>query len=81
MSNSIDEYSDPASYLTICRLGWPVMINKGAHTPFFLVDLYWIGALGTDAIAAVALCRNVMLWKCSAGNGGSFPAIRRGDAR
>ena len=36
------------------------MINMGAHTLFSLIDLYWIGSLGTDAIAAVALCGNIM---------------------
>ncbi len=51
---------DPASYAAIWSLGWPVMVNMGAHTLFSLIDLYWIGALGTDAIAAVALCGNIM---------------------
>lgn len=51
---------DPGSYRSIWRLGWPVMVNMGAHTLFTLVDLYWIGSLGTDAIAAVALCGNIM---------------------
>lgn len=50
----------PGSYRSIWKLGWPVMVNMGAHTLFSLVDLYWIGSLGTDAIAAVALCGNVM---------------------
>jgi len=36
------------------------MINMGAHTLFSLVDLYWIGSLGSDAIAAVALCGNIL---------------------
>jgi putative MATE family efflux protein len=51
---------DPGSYRSIWSLGWPVMINMGAHTVFSLIDLYWIGALGTDAIAAVALCGNIL---------------------
>ena len=51
---------DPGSYRSIWMLGWPVMVNMGAHTLFTLVDLYWIGSLGTDAIAAVALCGNIM---------------------
>ncbi|MCP3985755.1 MAG: MATE family efflux transporter [bacterium] len=55
-----EEYVDPASYRSIWNLGWPVMVNMGAHTLFTLIDLYWIGALGTDAIAAVALCGNVL---------------------
>ena len=51
---------DPGSYRSIWQLGWPVMVNMGAHTLFSLVDLYWIGALGTEAIAAVSLCGNIM---------------------
>ena len=54
------EYHDPGSYRSIWRLGWPVMVNMAAHTLFSLVDLYWIGSLGTDSIAAVALCGNIM---------------------
>jgi putative MATE family efflux protein len=60
MSVTPEKISDSASYGAIWRLGWPVMVNMGAHTLFTLIDLYWIGALGTDAIAAVALCGNVM---------------------
>jgi putative MATE family efflux protein len=48
------------SYRAIWALGWPVMINMSAQTLFSLVDLYWIGGLGTDSIAAVSLCGNIM---------------------
>ncbi len=58
--NAPAEYHDPGSYRSIWRLGWPVMVNMGAHTLFSLIDLYWIGSLGTNAIAAVALCGNVL---------------------
>jgi putative MATE family efflux protein len=60
MSKATSAYSDPAAYHTIWSLGWPVMVNMGAHTAFSLIDLFWIGSLGTDAIAAVALCGNVL---------------------
>lgn len=53
-------YLPPGSYRSVWMLGWPVMVNMGAHTLFSLVDLYWIGSLGTDAIAAVALCGNIL---------------------
>ncbi len=32
----------------------------GAHTAFAVVDMYWIGRLGTDALAAVSLIGNVV---------------------
>lgn len=51
---------DPNSYPAIWRIAWPVMVNMGAHTLYSLVDLYWIGTLGTDAIAAVSLCGNIL---------------------
>jgi putative MATE family efflux protein len=60
MSSTSPHNLDPGSYRSIWRLGWPVMINMGAHTLFSLIDLYWIGSLGTDAIAAVALCGNIL---------------------
>ena len=60
MSGPPQHHLDPGSYRSIWRLGWPVMVNMGAHTLFSLIDLYWIGSLGTDAIAAVALCGNIM---------------------
>jgi putative MATE family efflux protein len=31
-----------------------------AHTAFTIIDLYWIGALGTDALAAVSLIGNLL---------------------
>jgi putative MATE family efflux protein len=51
---------DPTSYGSIWRLAWPVMVSMGAHTAFTIIDLYWIGALGTDALAAVSLIGNVL---------------------
>jgi putative MATE family efflux protein len=60
MSSASPHHLDPGSYRSIWQLGWPVMINMGAHTLFSLIDLYWIGSLGTDAIAAVALCGNIL---------------------
>lgn len=59
-STEVGQYVDPGAYRSIWELGWPVMVNMGAHTLFSLVDLYWIGALGTNAIAAVSLCGNIM---------------------
>ena len=60
MSAPPANHLDPGSYRSIWMLGWPVMVNMGAHTLFSLIDLYWIGSLGTDAIAAVALCGNIL---------------------
>ncbi len=59
-SSQKDAFLDPSSYRSIWTLGSPVMINMGAHTAFALIDLYWIGSLGTDAIAAVSLCGNIL---------------------
>ena len=51
---------DPTSYRSIWQLAWPAMVSMGAHTGFAIVDMYWIGALGTDALAAVSLIGNVI---------------------
>lgn len=50
----------PASMRSVWRLAWPVTITMGAHTAYGLIDLYWISALGTDSVAAVALVGNIL---------------------
>lgn len=51
---------DPASMRAVWRLAWPVTVTMGAHTAFGLIDLYWISALGTDAVASVSLVGNIL---------------------
>lgn len=43
------------------RLSWPVMTFMAFQTTLELVDLYWVGYLGTDAVAALALA-NGLFW-------------------
>jgi len=61
-SDSIEESAvlDPTSYRSIWKLGWPVMVGMSAQTAFTIADLYWIGTLGTQAIAAVSLVGNII---------------------
>jgi putative MATE family efflux protein len=51
---------DPTSFRSIWMLAWPVAVSMGAHTAFAVVDMFWIGMLGTDALAAVSLIGNVV---------------------
>ncbi|HVN87256.1 MAG TPA: MATE family efflux transporter [Candidatus Binatia bacterium] len=58
---SVDEPVAPASVVTyrrIWELAWPVSISTSTVTLLTLVNLYWVGHLGTVAVAAVSLCGN-----------------------
>ena len=51
----------------IWRLGWPILIGMGSHIFFHLVDMYWVGYLGTNALSGVAVAGSLMmlLWTAS----------------
>lgn len=51
----------------IWRLGWPILIGMGSHIFFHLIDLYWVGYLGTNALSGVAVAGSLMmlLWTAS----------------
>jgi putative MATE family efflux protein len=48
-------------YQDLWRLSWPVMIFMVFQTTLELVDLYWVGYLGTAAVAALSLA-NSLFW-------------------
>ena len=48
-------------YQDLWRLSWPVMTFMVFQTTLELVDLYWVGYLGTDAVAALSLS-NGLFW-------------------
>lgn len=37
-----------------------MLVTLVSHTLYFLVDLYWVGRLGSEAVAAVAISGNLM---------------------
>jgi len=41
------------------RLSWPVMMFMVFQTSLELVDFFWVGRLGTDALAAISLANNI----------------------
>jgi putative MATE family efflux protein len=47
-------------YRALWRLAWPVSISSSTMTLLTLVNLFWIGHLGTAAVAAVSLCGNIL---------------------
>ena len=47
-------------YRRIWELAWPVAISTSTVTLLTLVNLLWIGHLGTVAIAAVSLCSHIL---------------------
>jgi putative MATE family efflux protein len=49
-----------STYRRIWELGWPVSISTSTITLLTLVNLFWIGHLGTVAVAAVALGGNIL---------------------
>jgi len=42
-----------STYRRIWELGWPVSISTSTITLLTLVNLFWIGQLGTGAVAGV----------------------------
>lgn len=44
----------------IARLAWPMWIAVALQDAYSLVDLFWVGKLGKEAVAAVALCGMLM---------------------
>jgi|ERR1700687_2874352 len=60
---AIDESRGPTDksiYRQIWELGWPVSISTSTITLLTLVNLFWIGHLGTVAVAAVSLGGNIL---------------------
>ena len=54
-------WSRPGSgYRQIFALGWPVALSNSTIALFLIANLYWIGHLGTTAVAAVSLCGHVL---------------------
>lgn len=46
-------------YRDLWRLSWPVMMFMVFQTSLELVDFFWVGMLGTDALAALSLSHNI----------------------
>jgi putative MATE family efflux protein len=44
----------------VVRLMWFILIGMAIQTLYALVDIYWVGRLGKEAVAAVALSSNLM---------------------
>ena len=66
---------------TLLRMAWPNVLVMGAQAATGLIETYWVGKLGTDALAGMALVfPGVMLMQMfSAGamGGGISSAIAR----
>lgn len=59
--DSAAKWSGPGSgYRQIFALGWPVALSNSTVALFLVANLYWIGHLGTTAVAAVSLCGHVL---------------------
>jgi len=46
-------------YRDLWHLSWPVMMFMIFQTSLELVDFFWVGMLGTDALAALSLSHNI----------------------
>src|SRR5262245_24747893 len=47
-------------YRRLWQLAWPVATTTSTITLLTLVNLFWIGHLGTAALAAVSVCGNIL---------------------
>jgi putative MATE family efflux protein len=50
----------PEAYRRIWKLAWPVSISTSTITLLTLANLFWIGHLGTVAVAAVSICGQIL---------------------
>jgi len=46
-------------YQDLWRLSWPVMMFMVFQTSLELIDFFWVGMLGTEALAALSLSHNI----------------------
>ncbi|MFO7952062.1 MAG: MATE family efflux transporter [Bacillota bacterium] len=46
-------------YQDLWRLSWPVMMFMVFQTSLELVDFFWVGMMGTEALAALSLSHNI----------------------
>ncbi len=58
----IDAGAQEPSVGLIWKLAWPVMVASLTHMLYHLVDLYWIGLLGSSALAAVSVCGPITMF-------------------
>jgi putative MATE family efflux protein len=49
-----------SSYRRMWQIGWPVSVSTSTVSLFMIANLFWIGHLGTDAVAAVATCGHAL---------------------
>jgi putative MATE family efflux protein len=64
---TITEQTSPAvtpspgsGYRKMFALAWPVALSNSSIALFLLANLFWIGHLGTTAVAAVSLCGHAL---------------------
>jgi putative MATE family efflux protein len=55
-------------YRRLWQLGWPVAISTSTVTLLTLANLFWVGHLGTVALAAVSVCGNILFIVFGIGN-------------
>jgi putative MATE family efflux protein len=49
-----------SGYAKMFALAWPVALSSSSIALFMIANLFWIGHLGTTAVAAVSLCGHVL---------------------
>ena len=57
---ALAEEASPGPYRRIWNIAWPVSISTSTVTLLTLVNLFWVGHLGTIAVAAVSICGQIL---------------------
>lgn len=60
MVDDVAPASEAAGYRRLWQFAWPVATSTSTITLLTLVNLFWIGHLGTVAVAAVSVCGNIL---------------------
>ncbi len=61
MNNRLLDLSKADNYGTILRLAFPAMIGMSLHNIMLIMDTFWVGKLGKEQVAAVAMSGSI-LW-------------------
>lgn len=49
-----------SGYRRMWQIGWPVCVSTSTVTLFMIANLFWVGHLGTEAVAAVSMCSHIL---------------------
>jgi len=69
MPRPLPNLTDGSTVSTLLRLAWPIVLANLLQTAYQLIDAFWVGRLGAEAVAAVSLSFPLIFLLVSVGIG------------